>query len=174
MFGLFRKKKTEKFKEFEIPPITIRSYHRSEAQRLSSEAMYAFSDKNYSEADRLYLQSLKLSSNAIDRHFTYNGLIELTYRMRNEWPDALERCISYCLADIKFLPEFSHEYLKQFPNDRTLPRIPAFLRLAIIYEKHENYAEAIAICELALKYGQHDDTKSGYIGRIERLRKKLT
>jgi len=55
----------------------------------------------------------------------------------------------------------------------TPPRFPSFQRLAIIYERLGKYDEAIKICEKALKYGLVDGTKSGFEGRIERLKKRI-
>ena len=54
-----------------------------------------------------------------------------------------------------------------------IPRIPTFKTLAVIYEKEKNYADAIAICKLAISERQErDGTKAGMTGRLERLMKK--
>jgi tetratricopeptide (TPR) repeat protein len=47
-----------------------------------------------------------------------------------------------------------------------------YKRLALIYERSERYDDAIAICELAIQRNLSDGTKSGFEGRIRRIRKK--
>ncbi len=127
-------------------------------------------DKKYKKAEKLLLKALKTrDDHPIYRHLTYNALIELYYKLRDEREDALDKCIFFCKKDIEFLPSS----LKAFEDDDGLiPRYPSLTRLAIIYEQQGKYEEAISICELALKNGLVDSTKSGFSGRIEKLKKK--
>lgn len=67
----------------------------------------------------------------------------------------------------------SGEQLKAQVDDVFDIYIPAFERLAIIYEKQGNVSEAIEICEMAIGYGLKDSTKGGFEGRLEKLQKKL-
>ncbi len=46
-----------------------------------------------------------------------------------------------------------------------------FKCLAIVMQEDKEYAKAIALCQKALKLGLDDGTKTGYPGRIERLKK---
>ncbi|EGL82061.1 Tetratricopeptide TPR_1 repeat-containing protein [Caldalkalibacillus thermarum TA2.A1] len=162
------------------------------------EAMYYIS-KDPKKAERLLLESEKensLKTNSrqiIDLHFTYNHLIELYYKQRDKREDALDKCIHYCKLSIELYPEFEkaqiEEDLQLIKNayhfnpeemDKCLkeykytkPRVPAFERLAIIYEKQGKYKEAIDICDKALEYGLHDKTKGGFEARKNRLLKKM-
>lgn len=134
-------------------------------------------------------------------HFDYLQIIDLLYRKRKEDTQALEECIEYCKKDIVLYPKFKKAYdeadkqrikdriasykelgygkemygqlEKELKNFKPLNlRIPAFQQLAIIYEQNKEYKKAIEICELALKYDLEDDTKGGFEGRIERIKKK--
>lgn len=141
------------------------------AQFLQIYAGWAVSAKRYTLADRLVTESLRLSQTATDRHFALNTAIDLTYKLRNNDPTAIDRCIAYCREDIRLMPDFIREYKRSYPEYVTLPRIPSFQRLAIIYENMGRYDDAISVCELALRYGLDDGTKGGFKGRIERLQK---
>lgn len=133
----------------------------------------AVSSKDYVFAEQVLLRALEAEDdNPTDRHFVYNSLIELYYKQRDEHDDAIKNCITYCKRDIETIDEFITEW-KQEHNTDDLPRIPSFKRLAIIYEKQENYQEALAVCDQALAYGLDDGTKGGFEGRKERLQKKL-
>ena len=164
---------------------------------LTSYAGWAISKKKFDLADKLLKEAIKRKQSATDLHYTYNHLIDLCYKRRNEGPEWLERFINYCLADIEIFPWFKEEYLceererliraadnplytkkekvsilKKAQNVQFLLNVPSFQRLAIIYEKQGRYKEAIKICQLAINYGLKDDTKGGFEGRIDRLKKK--
>jgi tetratricopeptide (TPR) repeat protein len=99
-------------------------------------------------------------------HFTYNELIDVYYKQRDDREDAIEKCISYCKKDIEIAEDFVIEFGE-------VPRIPSFKRLAIIYEDLGRYKEALDICDQALKIGTTDGTKGGFEGRKERIRNKM-
>lgn len=184
-------------KHLDNPKININTTQTA-SNFLTGYASWAISKKRFDLAYKLLNEALKRKSNIIDLHFTYNHLIDLCYRRRNEGREWLEKCINYCLADIDMFPLFKKEYiqsekavylelanspytdkkerkeyLRQVNNVTFNLRIPSFERLAIIYEKQGKYEEAIKTCRLALDYGLYDSTKGGFDGRIERLEKKL-
>lgn len=113
--------------------------------------------------EKMLLLSQNYARDAWELHFSRQSLAELYY-MQAQY----DKCESYCLEDINSVNEFidTIDYLKD-------AQIGTFKRLAILYEKQQRYDEAIKISEKALKIGQHDGTKSGYEGRINRLKKKL-
>lgn len=129
--------------------------------------------KKHKKAEKLLLQALKAKDDyPFYRHLTYNALIRLYYGLRDEKKDAIENCIFYCKEDIKHLQK--KDVLDTFKEEwGGLPMCPSFIRLAIIYEKNGEYEKAIETCNTALKLGVEDDTKSGFLGRIERLKKKI-
>ena len=61
-------------------------------------------------------------------------------------------CIECCKKDIAMFDDFAIAWLSKFPTqDGKLDiRIPAFKRLAIIYEKQGRLDEAIEVCETAM------------------------
>ncbi len=172
---------------------------QSDSGFLSNYAVWAISKKKYELADKLLEEALRTNKNQVDLHFTYNSLIDLCYKRRNEGPEWIERCIKYCMEDIIKFPEFKEEYLKE-EKDRFIKQannplynkserkrilkkaesvtfnlfVPSFQRLVIIYENQGRYKEAIEICNLALSYGLIDKTKNGFKGRIEKLKKKAS
>jgi len=162
---------------------------------LLCEAYNLLSSKKYNKAEKLLLKALNAKDdNVIDRHFAYNTLIKLYYKLRNERKDALEKCIKYCEEDIKRLPEFLEteektnrsqwDYSKErwghlLGGEREgeyeyhPPQCPSVIQLAIIYEKNGELQKAIDICNFALKLGLKDGTKKGFQGRKAKLEKKL-
>jgi hypothetical protein len=117
------------------------------------------------------------SKNLVDRHFMYLNLQNFYYKYRDVNKIYLDKCIEFCLLDINSLPEMQEAYVaeeieraKQFASgysSESLARkvsqikkegfvgsIPAFKRLAIIYEKLEEFDKAIIICDRAIEYGE--------------------
>ena len=128
----------------------------------------AASEKDYEFAEFVLLAALERNDgSATSTHFTYNELIDVYYKQRDDRDDAIERCIKYCKKDIEVAEEFVAEFGE-------VPRIPSFKRLAIIYEKQDRYEEALAVCEQALDIGTTDGTKGGFEGRKDRLRRKMS
>jgi len=126
----------------------------------------AASKKDYVFAETVLLEALdRDDGSATSTHFTYNELIDVYYKQRDDRDDAIEKCIEYCKKDIEIAEEFVAEFGE-------VPRIPSFKRLAIIYERQSRYEEALAVCDQALDIGTTDGTKGGFEGRKERLRKK--
>lgn len=111
-------------------------------------------------------------SNPIDRHFAYMNLHEFYYSYRELEEEHIKKCIQYCLEDIKYLDELNASY-KAENGEFFDGRIIAFKRLAIIYEKMDEYEKAIEVSLESIKYGQPSDgTAGGFAGRIEKLRRK--
>ena len=118
--------------------------------------------------------------NSLDQHFACIDLQNFYYGFRDLGPAFLDRCITYCLDDISRLPEIQAVYRKDPRNANRGPfdgRIPAYERLAIIYEKQKDYEKAIDICEKAIQYygalglvNHRDDFET----RKQKLAEKLT
>jgi len=106
---------------------------------------------------RVLVEAVKRSTNSVDKHFPRTKLAELAYKNGD-----FAECERYCLDVINELDE------KEFKE----ARVVAFSRLAIMYEKQGRIQDAINISERALGLGQHDGTKGGYEGRIEKLKRK--
>lgn len=142
--------------------------------------MNATSHKDYPIAEIVLLKALEsVDGNPIDLHFVYDSLINLYYKQREDRPDALSRCVDFCLRDINSIEQFIDLWNQESkslgnPDDKIeTPRIPSFERLAIIYDKQGGFSEAIKICKKAIELNLHDSTKGGFPARIALLEKKM-
>lgn len=149
-----------------------------------------------SETEKELLKGLKKSiKNPVDRHFSYIQLQDFYYKFRDLEPKYLQECIKYCKEDINSLNELQKHYIEEkiegieklssFYKEKELMEhlerarmgflgvIPAFKRLAIIYEKNKSYTEAIDICDAAIEYYQNINMDtSEFEKRKEKLLKK--
>jgi uncharacterized protein YifE (UPF0438 family) len=136
-------------------------------------------DHDFAEA--VALQALKVKGDPIHRHFAYNTLIDLWYKRRKTEPNAIEKCIEYCRADIECINEFVQAWLNEERrihqnkrlqiHDVRIPRIPSFDRLVGIYEKQKNYGEAARICDIAARVYTYQE--SDYSERAAAFRAKV-
>ena len=102
------------------------------------------------------------------RHRLYQQIVDLSYRQRSDerYRDALH------LFAPAHIDEFSSiAPLLKTQNGGKLPQVTTFKHYAAALTEAEQYDEAIAVCEQAREYGLKDGTKSGYVGRIERINK---
>jgi hypothetical protein len=136
--------------------------------------------KDFIFAEKILLKTLSIPDcNPLDYHFITQSLIELYYKQRDIVPNAIDKCIDYCIKDIKQIEIFIETWNKEqyrigIPkNQIILPHFLSLERLAIIYEKQGKIREAIEICNIALKYNFRDSTKGGFEGRLIKLQKKL-
>jgi len=107
------------------------------------------------------LKAVSTKTNPIDRHFLLQSIVNATYKLRKE-----EQYRKLCI-------EYAEKHLQEFPSivpalkeemGGTLPHVTTFQYYATVLTE--------SICEKALEYGLHDNTKSGFEGRIERIKKK--
>lgn len=147
------------------------------------------SPKNLLSEELTLVKALSSSGdNPIKRHFIYNQLIDILYKQRNSRADAIDLCIKYCIEDIDRIEAFKVAYIKEYEDiqdnliasgykskkDRyevTLPRIPSFSRLRIIYEKQGNYSAAISVVERAKSVGACDHEAADEL--LVKLQKKM-
>lgn len=137
------------------------------------------------------LQNIKQYSNdSVARHFCYLEMQNFYYKYRDLDKKYLEKCIEYCWLDINSLDELQKDYVNQEisrlnlfsqyrqPNEVAneidsikktgfIGNIPAFKRLAIIFEKQKEFEKAINVCNLAISYGY------GHESMIERREKLI-
>ncbi|SCY93258.1 MULTISPECIES: tetratricopeptide repeat protein [unclassified Lysinibacillus] len=132
-----------------------RTYSGSASQFLESLSEGLSSDLR----KRVLIEAIKRATNSADKHFPRTKLAEMAYKAGD-----FEECERYCLDVINELD------LITFKD----ARVVAFSRLAIMYEKQGRIQDALSISEQALKIGQHDKTKGGYEGRIEKLKRKAS
>ncbi|WP_040977780.1 TerB N-terminal domain-containing protein [Oceanobacillus jeddahense] len=152
------------------------------------------------EERRLLKELGKNKEDPVNKHFTYIQLQDFYYKYRNLDPKYLNECIAYCFKDIESLKELHESYVNQrikdemslidyrskLESDNNIDkivkekfqgRIPAFNRLAIIYEKKKDYEKAIEVSKQAIAYYQdlNDEVNlDDFVKRIARLEKKVS
>ncbi|MBW0279384.1 hypothetical protein [Shewanella xiamenensis] len=128
----------------------------------------AFNAWTSGDLDKM-LKAVKTKTNPIDRHFLLQSIVNITYKQRKT-----ERYRNLCI-------EYAKLHLQEFPSlvptlkedmDGTLPRITTFQNYSTLLTEDGEFEKAISVCKQAIEYGLHDKTKSGYKGRIERIKKQ--
>lgn len=132
----------------------VKSYHSQEGVLVESDEL---------------LKQLYKTRDHVDTHFLYLNLIGQAYNHRDE-PDA--RALFKKLAP-EHIEKFSTIRGPLMKDLGVLPQVPTFQYLATVYTEDGEYENAIAVCENAIAFGLNDGTKSGYQGRIERIKKKM-
>ena len=116
------------------------------------------------------LKARGVPTNLIDRHFLLMGIVSQTYRKRAD-PKMRKLC-----------KETAEQHIQEFSSiapalkedlDGTLPRVLTFQHYATVLAEDKMFAEAICVCEIAISFDLHDGTKSGFQGRISRIKKKM-
>lgn len=127
------------------------------------------------QKEKILLEELRVNLNSpLNRHFSYIELQNFYYRFRDLDDKYILECIKYCEKDIQTLDELQKAYIanelknlerlisvyeiKEFEKRKKEVQngfngnIPAFKRLAIIYEKDKEYDKAVETCDMAIKY----------------------
>ena len=82
----------------------------------------------------------------VDLHFVYHSMIELNYRDREQFRDALEIAVGACRKQIALAPRAAEVFKREW---KLIPRPVGFWQLAVILEKQGDYNEAIALATQA-------------------------
>ena len=115
------------------------------------------------------LEAMSIKTNPIDRHFLLQTIVEITYKRRKE-PEMSKICREVAERHISEFAELAHA-LKQDMGGN-LPRVTTFQHFATLLTEDGDYEYAIKVCKVAINYGLHDGTQSGFEGRIEKIEKK--
>jgi len=116
------------------------------------------------------VSALETKTNLIDRHFLLMGIVDQAYKHRND-PDSAVLLRKVAEMHLSEFPEIKPALKKEM--DGVLPRVTTFQKYATFLMENKEYEEAIEVCERAIEEGLHDGTKSGFEGRIERIKKKM-
>jgi len=132
----------------------------------ADKSFNAWTSRNLDEM----LKASETDTNAIDRHFLLQTIVDETYKRRDD-EKYRDLCIEF---SEKHLKEFSEtivsELKKEFNGD--LPRVLTFQYYSTLLTELGDFERAIKVCETAISFGLHDGTKSGFQGRIDRIKKK--
>jgi hypothetical protein len=115
------------------------------------------------------LKAVSFPSTPIDRHFLLQKIVEVTYKKRQE-PETRKLFTQYARMHLDEFSNFIPPLEEQFGGK--LPNVPTFKLFVISLEEEGKYDDAIKVCKQALEYGMDDETKTGFEGRIERIRRK--
>ena len=117
------------------------------------------------------LETIDSRADILGLHFTYQSLIEVWYRDRDNLPHALDEAIKACQGQIAIAPKAAKQFKKEYPWS-LLPRHVGYQQLTIIYDKQKLYDEAIQVARQAKKQGWNGDWDAR-IARYETKKAKL-
>ena len=120
------------------------------------------------DLDRM-LRALALDTNLVDRHYLLLGITKETYRIRSD-PAMARECARVSEIHLAEFQQIRPALAGELGGE--LPRVPTFQNYATLLAEQGDFDRAVWVCELALYYGLSDGTKSGFSGRIARIRKK--
>lgn len=120
------------------------------------------------------LSVLDKPTHPVDHHYLLLSIVEQTYPRRGD-PKMRNLCEEVAWRHLREFPELAEALIaddKASGGTGILPQVPTFQKLATLLTQQERFEEAVNVCERAIAFGLSDGTKSGYEGRIERIRKK--
>jgi hypothetical protein len=113
--------------------------------------------------------ALDEDAHPVDRHFLLMTIVDEAYKQRDD-PAKRDLCARIAEQHIAEFPDLKQPLIDSV--DGILPRVTTFQKYALLLTEQGDYERAIEVCETALSHGLHDGTKSGFQGRIERIKKK--
>lgn len=114
------------------------------------------------------LRALQTPTNPVDRHFLLLTIVQQAYRNRNN-PEMRSILLKHARQHVDEFSGLAGPLKQELGK---LPQVPTFPYLATVLTEDGHYDEAIEVCRKAINFGLDDGTKSGFAGRIERIRKK--
>ena len=147
-----------------MPSIGKRDVYREAENGQADNVIEVWTSANHTKM----LSQLDQKTTPVDRHFQLMNIINKTYQHRDNPKD---REIFYKVSKTH-IDEFPHliPALQRFFE--VLPRVPTFQQYSTVLTEDGRFDEAILICQNAIEFGLHDGTKTGFEGRIERIKKK--
>jgi hypothetical protein len=143
-----------------------KTYVTREGQAMEADdAFHAWTSGNLDEMVR----ALKTKTNLIDRHFLLMSIVDQAYKNRSD-PDSADLLRKVAEMHVSEFPQIKPALKKEM--DGILPRVTTFQKYATFLTDNKEYEKALQICEQAISEGLHDGTKSGFEGRIKRIKRK--
>lgn len=144
------------------------SYSGTATGLLSGVAAWFKKKEEYPIACKMLQKVEELeTSNVLDLHFTYQVMIQIHYRMRNDYESAFDKAVGACEKQIQLAPRAAKVF-KRDPNTSELPAHIGYQQLAIIREKQKDYDAVINLCLKAKMQGWDGDWDK----RVERCQTK--
>ncbi len=127
----------------------------------NEESRWAYDDPNVIYLSKIYYDNLE----KLEEQYS------VLYNLRITEGEAVDSLIDLCkqnIVDYMRFKEACQPYGEEMPSS-----VPAYKRLAMIYEKQCRYEEGIEVCVAAIKNGVYDDGEKGKMrGRLARLIRK--
>jgi hypothetical protein len=114
-------------------------------------------------------QVLEKTDDPVLRDALFGQIVAGHYRQRSD-PADRDAFYQYAGQHIDEIPAVLDSLEKS--EDGRPDRVESFKMMAITMAEDERYEEAIKVCETAMSLGLEDGTKTGFEGRIARLKKK--
>jgi hypothetical protein len=105
-----------------------------------------------------------------ERHFLFNDAIACLYKNRDANPQARALCEALAREHTAAWPAMASSVMASISADDP-PIVTAFQFLATVLSEREAFDEAIEVCEGALNLKLEDGTKTGFPGRIDRIKR---
>lgn len=115
------------------------------------------------------LKAVATDTHLIDRHFLLQRVVRETYKLRKDSYYS-DLCLEH--AQLHFVEFEDIAPILKDDLGGTLPRIATFQQHATVLAELGEFARANEACECAVQRNLHDGTKSGFKGRIARLKKQ--
>ena len=130
-------------------------YHHLEDLTMYNSHVVAYANKYYQGIDDI------------------EAMWSVMYNLQIISGEQVENFIAKCYENLSDLQNLQIQK-SQYGYDTQMPsKIPAYVRLAMLYEKQGNYEKAIDICVESIKAGAtHDGNKGTMYGRLARLIRK--
>lgn len=157
----------------------------SESTSTSSEPSdskkYIYRNGNMVKADEVFdswtsgdldkmLNVVNKPTNILDHHHLLMGIVNQTYKNRSD-PKMAKICMETAEKHISEFPKILKALKEDMPD--FLPRVSTFQQYATLLVELGNFQRAIEVCNKAIEYGLRDNTKTGFEGRIERIKRKM-
>jgi hypothetical protein len=115
------------------------------------------------------LQAVAKPAHPVDRHFLLQCIVSSTYKQRTD-PEMRRACREHAELYLAECPKLLPALKREWKGD--VYHVSVFEHYATVLTEDGEIDQAVEVCRTAIGYGLHDNTKSGYEGRILRILKK--
>lgn len=117
------------------------------------------------------IEALQGTQEPLSRHRLYVQITDATYKDRKK-DDVRAAFKNYAEQHVNEFKQIKPLLKKQ--NGGKLPQVLTFQNYANVLMEDGQYDKAVAVCEEALSHGLDDKTRTGFKGRIERIKAKAS
>ena len=115
------------------------------------------------------IDAAKIKTNLVDRHFLLQAIVAETYKLRKD-SKYRNLCVSFAEMHLDEFDKIAPALKADMGG--VLPRVTTFQYYATVLTEQGESEKAISVCQIAISYGLKNGTKSGFQGRIERIKKQ--